>query len=149
MISIQDWSLADYDQALELIHSPDVVSGMVRVGADDYPPELPNWDRSISYLTPMGGWYFEPVKNRIHQAHVLYRKEVRGEPALEHSRAVFEDMKRHTDRIIGEIGLNNRLACRFVECLGCRLVGRKTGDYWIGDQKTDLGLYVYEFKKSC
>lgn len=144
-----DWPLADYNQALSLIRHPDVTFGMVREGAEDCEPELPLWNESISYLTPMGGWYFIPVKNRIHQAHVLYRKEMRGPEAYEHSLWVFDQMSQHSSMIIGEIGLRNRLACQFVERLGCRLVNRKTGDYWIGDKRTDLGLYVYEFKENC
>lgn len=142
---MRDWLLADYNQALDLIRHPDVVSGMVRDGQDDYEPTLPYWEESISYLTPLGGWYFIPVKNRIHEAHVLYRKEMRGPEAYEHSRWVLEDMARYSDRILGSIGIENRAACRFVERLGCSLVGRKTGDYWIGDKRTDLGLYVYGF----
>lgn len=142
-----DLPLVGFDQANELINSPELVSGMVREGQEDYPALLPNWDIAESYITPYGGWYFIPVKNRIHEAHVFYLKSARGKWAMRHSESVFRDMSRKSDKLIGQIGLANRLACRFVERLGCSLVARKTGDYWISDTKTDLGLYVYEFKK--
>ena len=142
-----DWSLADYDQAVSLINRPDVVSGMVREGSEDYPPQLPCWESAKSYITNSGGWYFLPLADRIYEAHVFYLKAARGRLAFEHSRRVFQDMSHKADRLIGQIAIENCLACRFVERLGCRLVDLKTGDYWIGNRKTDLGLFVYEFEK--
>lgn len=149
MISIIDSPLVGYDEALALINRPDVTCGMVRDGQEDYPPTLPRWDEAESYITKYGGWYFLPVNNTIHEAHLFYTREARGLPAFEHSRHVFQDMSRKTGRIVGQIAIRNRLACRFVEKLGCRLVDLKTGDFWIGDKKTDLGLFVYEFEKVC
>lgn len=129
----------------ELINHPSVVSGMYREGEEDYRASIP--EGSISYLTELGGWIFTKIKPRVYDGHLLYLPEARGLFARNHSRWVFSQMSRISDKIQGEIALENKAACKFVEKLGCQLVTRKTGNYWIGNKKTDLGLYEYEFKE--
>lgn len=88
------------------------------------------------FVTSKGGWIIMPDGD----AHLFYLPEGRGRFAYNHSLYVLSLLD---DKIHGEIALKNRAACRFVESLGCQLITRKTGNYWIGNEKTDLGLYEY------
>jgi hypothetical protein len=120
---------------------------MWREGEEDAEAQLP--EGGVYFLERFGGWVFYPVSDRVYDAHVLYLPHVRGKKAFEHSKWVFSQMSKISDKIQGEIAVKNKAACRFVEKLGCQLVARKTGNYWIGKERTDLGLYEYEFKEIC
>lgn len=118
---------------------------MVREGKDEARAEIP--PNSVIYIESFGGWLFIPISEKVWEAHLLYKKGFRGKFALEHSKNVFESIKNKCDTIVGEIGLINRHACRFVEKLGCELIEVKRGDYYIDDRPTDIGVYRYEFKE--
>ena len=136
-------NITDKQQILSIISDPSVMRGMFREGKAPVKAFYP--EKCTMFMTDNGGWGFYPLADGSYGAHIAYLPAGRGKEARDHSEWVLSQMSELCDKIQGYIALSNRAACRFVEKLGFRLETRKTGDYWIGDKKTDLGLYVYEF----
>ncbi len=98
------------------------------------------------FLCEGGGWCFIDQGNDVYSCHFGYLPNHLGRKSAKHTLEALEFIRsKGAKTLLGWIALEAKETTNFLNKLNFKLLQRKSGDFWINDKKTELGLYNYEF----
>lgn len=114
---------------------------------------LPNFDFSSVdgywFLCEGGGWCFIDQGNGVYSCHFGYIPTSLGIKSLRHTLEALKFIKsKGAKSLIGWVAIEAKETTNFLTKLNFKMTQQKSGDFWLNDKQTKLGLYNYEFINS-
>lgn len=132
--------------AKEIFTNEYIVNRSWRSGKNKVKPQLNLEDKKgYWFLCDYGGWCFIDEGNGVFSCHFGYLPKGLRKTSVKHTKEALEFIKSKGGKLlVGWIALEAKETVNFLNKLNFQMKQRKSGDFWVNDKKTDLGLYNYE-----
>ncbi len=98
------------------------------------------------FLCEGGGWCFIHEGDDVYSCHFAYLPSSLGIKSARHTLEALKFIEsKGAKRLVGWIALEAKETTNFLSKLNFKMTQQKSGDFWVNDKKTKLGLYNYEF----
>jgi len=101
------------------------------------------------FLCDGGGWCFINQGDDVYSCHFGYLPNHLGRKSVKHTLEALRFIEsKGAKRLVGWIALEAKETTNFLNKLNFKMTQQKSGDFWLNDKRTKIGLYNYEFTDS-